>query len=372
MKHSFALNPSTLVLSVVAGLLLAGCGGGSGSGSTTTATPAVTVTPPATTEALWVANGANVVEFTPAQLAPGMNATVPHLSNNSGVFVAPQGVVFDKAGHLWVLDGGNAVAGGTSPAALYRFDPDQLAALGTVANPTPAVTIKSPDFKFPQQAVFDAQGNLWMSDNGADAVFVLAAAQLEQSSSSLAPAATITSNAAFNGPLGIVFDQAGDLYVANNGTTTIFGFKAAHLPTMPGSFTLVPDVVLSDDGMGSIQAPWALVFDAAGNLWSSNANPPNTVVEFSPMEIAQTGSPVPVVTVSPTVVNGQTTIAAPNGLAFDNLGDLAVISSATPFGVGFFTQGQLDVTGAPGPRAFIVGAATTLNAPAGCNFGPVY
>ncbi len=30
---------------------------------------------------------------------------------------------------------------------------------------------------------------------------------------------------------------------------------------------LTPNVVLSDDGKGSIQAPWALIFDTAGNLW---------------------------------------------------------------------------------------------------------
>jgi hypothetical protein len=38
--------------------------------------------------------------------------------------------------------------------------------------------------------------------------------------------------------------------------------------------------------------------------------------------------------------------------------------------VAFYTKGQL-MTGAPVPNTFIVGAATTLDAPAGCNFGPL-
>ncbi|HVC45240.1 MAG TPA: hypothetical protein VND20_10530, partial [Candidatus Binataceae bacterium] len=74
------------------------------------------------------------------------------------------------------------------------------------------------------------------------------------------------------------------LWVANNASTTIYEFIAADLPT-PASVsavTLVPNVILSDDGAGSIQGPWALIFDTAGNLWSSNANTPFTVVEFAP------------------------------------------------------------------------------------------
>ena len=64
------------------------------------------------------------------------------------------------------------------------------------------------------------------------------------------------------------------------------------------------------------------------------------------------------------------TLAAPNGIAFDNLGDLAAISSASPFGVAGFQRTQLiPAKTGPTPNPFLVGATTTLNAPAGCNFG---
>jgi hypothetical protein len=65
---------------------------------------------------------------------------------------------------------------------------------------------------------------------------------------------------------------------------------------------LIPSVILSDDGVaddGSIQGPWALVFDATGNLWSSNANAPNTVVEFAKAVQTTTGDPMLAVTLSP-------------------------------------------------------------------------
>jgi hypothetical protein len=131
---------------------------------------------------------------------------------------------------------------------------------------------------------------------------------------------------------------------------------------------LTPDVVLSDDGQLSIQGPWALTFDSTGNLWSSNGNTPFTLVEFASASLAATGPPVPAVTLSPTMVNGYSSLNAPNGICFDDVGDLAAANSAGAFGIAFFTQTQL-TTGATAPHTFIVGAATTLNAPAGCNFG---
>jgi hypothetical protein len=364
---SSAIRGLILPLSAAGILYTAGCGSNSMQ-QTMKTTQMVT---PVINKALWVANGTNVVEYLPSQLSATSTTMVPHLANNSGVFGAPQGVVFDAFGDLWVIDGGTVSTGGTVKPALYEFTPAQLAALGTTNNPNPHVTINSADFTFPQQAVFDASGNLWVSDNGSNAVFVFTPSQLASSNSNASPNITITSNPAFNGPLGIAFDATGDLWIANNATTTIFEFKAANLPATSSTVSLTPDVTLSDDGNGSIQAPWALIFDADGDLWSSNANAPNTIVEFMKSSLIATGSPTPAVTLSPTNVDGNSTLSAPNGIAFDNLGDLAAISSATPFASAFFGQKQLTMGGALNPDVLIVGSTTTLNAPAGCNFGPV-
>ena len=128
--------------------------------------------------------------------------------------------------------------------------------------------------------------------------------------------------------------------------------------------------MLSDNGQGSIQGPWALAFDAAGNLWSSNANAPDTVVQFAASSLGATGAPTPAVTLAPTSVGGNTSLVAPNGIAFDSLGDLATISANAPFGAALFSAFQLAAGGAIPPAGLLVGAGTTLNAPAGCTFGP--
>jgi sugar lactone lactonase YvrE len=325
-------------------------------------------------QALWVANGTNVVEFAP--LPGGVHDTKPKLVLNSAVFGAPQGVVFDANNNLWVIDGGTTSVGGTIPPSLEEFTEAQLKDLKKVATPTPNVQIMSAGFMFPQQAVFDPTGNMWVSDSMANKVWVITPAQLAASNNDLLFTTTIESTPPFNGALGIVLGKNGNLWVANVNDTSIFEFNAAHLPTIgSGLSVLAPDVTLNDDGNGSIQGPWALVFDTADDLWSSNANSPFTLVKFDPTQLTTTGSPTPETTIEPFEVKVSKkvmdeSLAAPNGIAFDAKGELAAISSASPFGVAGYDSKQQMTGGSIKPQSFLVGAKTTLNAPAGDNFGP--
>ncbi|MGH7987677.1 MAG: hypothetical protein ACREQX_15525 [Candidatus Binataceae bacterium] len=323
---------------------------------------------------LWVANGTNVLEYGPRQFRAGLTNSKPLLVLNSPIFGAPQGVVFDSAGDLWVIDGGTVAAGGNVVPALDEFTPTQLNALKKTPDPMPAVQITSVNFGFPQQAVF-LGGNLWVSDNLMNQVFAFAANQLG-TSGSITPNVIISSSPVFSGPLGIVFDTSGDLFIANNADTNIYEFAANTLPspTTSATVTLTPSVILSNDGGNSIQAPWALVFDATGNLWSSNANPPFTLVAFAPDQLTTTGAPTPRITISPTTLRKRATptLIAPNGIAFDRRGRLAAANSAIPFGIALFNPKQLRKNAMhPKPHTLISGTSTQLNAPAGDNFGPL-
>jgi hypothetical protein len=291
---------------------------------------------------------------------------------NSAVFGAPQGVVFYASNNLWVIDGGS---GSTIAPSLEEFTEAQLKNLKKDPMPAPNVQITSPGvLMFPHQAVFDASGNIWVSDNAANEVFVFTKAQLAAGVPT-DPVTSIASSPAFQGPLGIALHY-GNLYIANNASTTIFEFNADHLPAVGSGFkTLMPDVTLMDDGKGSIQGSWALVFDQASDLWSSNANAPFTLVKFGPTQITATGDPTPEVTISPFEVKvskhtEDESLAAPNGIAFDEKGNLAAISSASPFGVATYDGKEQKAGGSLKPFSFLVGDNTTLNAPAGDNFGP--
>jgi hypothetical protein len=338
----------------------------------------------ADTKGLWIANGNDVVEFVPGQLMGGVQNVAPHRTISSGALGTPQGVTFDSAGNLWVMDPGAMVNGQATPA-LLKFSSAQLAALGMTNGPEPAAIITSTSLAFPQQSVFDAQGNQWVSDHNNNTILVFTAAQLAMAgTNNLMPAVVITS-AAFNGPLGIVFDGAGNLWVANNGEvpgnnntmspvgTSIVELAKANLPAVPTTGMLTPDltpsITLTDNGQGSIQGPWELAFDAMGNLWSSNAATPFTLVAFGKASLGASGTPAPMTTISPTMDMGVSTLNSTNGLCFDNAGDIAATNAVDAGSAPFYTAPLK--SGAITPQTFFSGTKTTLTAPAGCNFGPL-
>lgn len=336
------------------------------------------------TKGLWIANGTNVIEYVPAQFTAGVVNAAPHMANNSATFGAPQGVSFDSAGNLWVMDPQATVNGTADTPALVKFTAAQIAALGTTNNPEPTAIITSTALAFPQQSVFDGAGNQWVTDHNNNTVLVFSAAQLMATGVNATVPAVVIGSTAFNGPLGIVFDSSGNLWVANNGGvpganntmsatgTSIVEFAKANLPAVGSGMltpTLTPSITLNDDGNGSIQAPWELQFDSAGNLWSSNSATPFTLVEFTPASLTATGAPTPMTTISPTMDMGTPSLDTTNGLCFDNLGDIAATNAADAFGIPFYKAPL--ASGATTPSTFIVGTMTTLNAPAGCNFGPL-
>lgn len=150
---------------------------------------------------------------------------------------------------IFVVMGRGDTQGGTIPPSLEEFTSAELSAQPTQG---PNVTIGFTGFVRPAHAVFDIKGDLWVSDFLSNAVFEYTLAQLAVGGPivipNLIPNVELTSNPAFTGPIGIAFDAAGDLWIANTGTTTIFEFNAASLPTAAGStVTLTPNVILSDD-----------------------------------------------------------------------------------------------------------------------------
>ena len=329
-----------------------------------------------TSGGIWVANGSNVLEFTSPFTSRTPNIAPSVVLTDSAGFLSTQGVLFDSSGDLWVIDGGAIATSSTGDAfpALDEFTAAQIAAGGTLnLTPTVQITGDATGLLFPQQAVFDSTGNMWVTDNSAGDVDVFSADQLA-TGGNIAPFATLTATGSnlFAGPLGIVFDSSGDLWIANNADTDIFEFDATTVATVlstGGANLAVPDVVLSTSS-NSIEGPWALVFSSIGSLWSSNANTPDTVVAFSADTIGASGTPTPEVTFNPVTVKGVPSLNSPNGLAFDSLEDLAVANSIPTVSIAIFAADQLGNSGNTVPEVLISGSNTGLSAPAGDVFGP--
>ncbi len=195
----------------------------------------------------------------------------------------------------------------------------------TVSAVAPTVTTFVPNtigLNVPQFAALDAQGNLYVANNGNNTV------------SKITPQGVVsTFVSGLAGPEGLAFDAAGNLYVANNGSSTVS--------------KITPQGVASTFVSG-LAAPEGLAFDAAGNLYVAN-NGNNSVSKITPQGVVST------------FVSG---LAVPRGLAFDAAGNLYVANNGNgtlskvtsggvvstfasvgfgPFGLAFDAAGNLYV-----------------------------
>jgi sugar lactone lactonase YvrE len=317
--------------------------------ATAAATAAYTQRPG--TGGLWIGNQAapTVVEYSAAQLASTTSAAATTAIGTGGTGPLNDGVVFDGNGNLWVAQ--------FSSNVILEFTASQLASSGT---PTAAVTLatNAGSLNAPVGMAFDANGNLWVANYSDSLVVQFSASQLA-SSGSPAPAIVLSWVAKnFNFSVGLAFDAHGNLWVVNSADSTLVEFTPSSLAAS-GSPT--PTVTISPNS-GSLVAPLFIAFDSSGNLWVTNGSI-NTIVAFSPSQLAATGRPAPAVTLSATAGS----LVFPGGLAFDASGNLWVanINNNT---VVEFTASQLRTSGSPTPNVIVSG--TSLSQPVGIAFNP--
>jgi sugar lactone lactonase YvrE len=308
---------------------------------------------------LWVANLAStVVEFTPGQLAtPGSSAPVPAVtltSTPAGSLDGPLALAFGSSGDLWVANDENNT--------VVEFTPSQLATPGSSA-PVPALTLASTaanSLDAPYGLAFGTSGDLWVANYENDTVVEFTPDELRTSgTSSPTPVLTVSSTAAgLDETEGLAFDSSGDLWAANFAGTVV-EFTPGQLATS-GSSTPTPAVTLSSS---SLDGPWALAFDPSGDLWVADFSN-DTVVEFTRGELV-TGSPTPAVTVTITPTTGS--FAGPTGLAFDSAGDLWVANYSNST-VAEYTPDELTTSGSPAP-ALTLGSTAGIDGPTALAFG---
>ncbi len=334
------------------------------------------------TKGLWIANsgGVDVLEFSArATSFKNIHDIAPHLTIAGGSFTSPQHVVFDSDDNLWVVDAGDG--NGDATEGVFELTKAQLKALDP--NPEPAFAITNsngaPGFVFPQFAAFDRDGDLYVADTGINVIFVFTKEQLASSSGTgLTPTAVFQIDTSI-AVLGLAFSSNGRLYVADNGAAQIFAIRQPHIPKSGGTAgiptVIEADVILTSNGnvtFASIDGPWGLAFDSKGDLWLTNEglilNSGPSVVEFASVDLASSGAPAPRAQLTAAALGGGASIDDPQGLGFDNLGDL-MIANAGNDSLAKFVPGRLH-SGSPMPNLFLIGPTTTLGAPAGLALGP--
>ena len=231
--------------------------------------------------------------------------------------------------------------------------------LGKSGSPPATVSLSGGSISSPEGLAFDASGNLWIANAGNSTVAELTTTQLTASGSPTASVIISAPGSALTRPVGLAFDASGDLWVSNSTPNTVVEYTPVQLAATGDP---APAVKLSSVAM-SLSAPQFLAFDGAGNLWVANGEGLTTftVAAYTPAQLAAgSGNPVPAI-----VLSSFTNSDAPAGLAFDGSGNLWV---STINSIVEFTPSQINATGTPTPTITITGSA--LGGASGMAFSP--
>ena len=233
------------------------------------------------------------------------SGTVTNGSASASYFL-PAGTAPGSYTILVAYNGGGSFAASSASGTTLSVEliPTTTSASGTFSYNTKVSTFAS-GFDGPDGLIFDAAGNLYVSNYNGTTV-----------SKVTAGGATSIFASGFKEPDGLAFDSAGNLYVSNFGENTIS--------------KVVPDGTVTPFTSG-YNGPNAFTFDAAGNLYVVNYH----------------GGTISKMTPGGTVSTFASGFNEPFGLAFDQQGNLYVsdvvadtVSKVTPGGaISTFASG---------------------------------
>jgi len=142
---------------------------------------------------------------------------------------------------------------------------------------------------------------------------------------------TPINSSSFNNPIGLAFDSAGNLWVADSGNNRVLNYSSSSFGiNRPNATTVLGQSSFTAGGFSTtattLRAASALTFDSSGNLWVADEDnsrileyaPPFTAGQASSLVLGQSSF-----TTGGTGTN-TTTINTPDALAFDSSGNLWV------------------------------------------------
>ena len=222
------------------------------------------------------------------------------LSMSPNGLAFPHGMAFDKSGNLWVADSYNS--------RVVEFIPPFISgmasalALGQNGNGTGGCTTNGFGLCYPTDLAFDAQGNLWIVDNGNnrvlkyDAPFVPGqspATVLGQANfTAVAPAAGARG---LDNPSGIAIDATGNLWVSDGLNWRVLEFSPPFSNGQAATLVLgSPDftATVNTDPQSKMGNPRGVAFDRDGNLFVADLNAPRVMVFAPPFSSGMEASKV--------------------------------------------------------------------------------
>ena len=184
----------------------------------------------------------------------------------SALFNLPAGLALDAAGNLFVADLGNNTIRKISPAGVVTTVAGKAGIKGSTDGSVSAAL-----FNAPQSIVVDAQGNLFVSDTGNHTVRKISQAGVVSTVAGSAGASGVDdgngTSARFKQPAGLAIDDTGMLYVSDSGNNTIRTISSTGtVTTVAGSAPAIGQ----RDGTGAtalFNNPQGVVADSDGNMF---------------------------------------------------------------------------------------------------------
>jgi len=302
---------------------------------------------------------------------------------------------FDPAGNLWVVD--------TNNHRILRYDApftNGEAATGILGrtsfttNTAPPTNPTASTLNTPREIAFDSAGNLWVVDSGNHRILrytapftngEAATAVLGQAGFTTKAAPATPTASSLNSPRSLVFDAAGNLFVADSLNHRILRYTAPFTngeaaTAVLGQAGFTTKAAPATPTASSLNTPRTLAFDASGNLFVADQinhrilryDAPFTNGEAATAVIGQSAFNTKVAPNPPSV----SSLNSPRGIVFDSRGALFVSDTLNnrileylpPFSNGqpaFAVMGQTNfITG----TAAATPTASSLNNPRGLGF----
>ena len=246
---------------------------------------------------------------------------------SAALFRSPAALATDSAGNLYVADKGNDTIRKITPAGLVSTFAGSAGQSGSSDGVGSAARFDSP-----VGLAVDALGRVYVADAGNDTIRIISPTGSVTTLAGIAgvkgSADGANLSATFNIPNGVALDNAGDVYVADTGNSTLRVISTAGtVTTLAGT----PGVKGTSDGQGAAAGfvtPAGLAVDSAGNIYVADVQddairqvtPAGAVTTFAgDTQLAAEGSS-----------DGPGSIAlfnSPEGLAADGAGNIYVADS---------------------------------------------